>query len=82
MFDANFTSCGFGGLAEDQNISLATKIWKINSRWKTPLADRRIAVTFLHHRSIFKQQSEFLKTTDRRDKAKGFRSVGVGTLKD
>ena len=36
-------SCGFDGLGEDQNISLATKRWKINSRWKTPSADRRIA---------------------------------------
>ena len=36
----------FGGLGEDQNISLATERWKINSRWKTPLADRRIAETF------------------------------------
>ena len=25
----------FGGLGEDQNISLATKSWKINNRWKT-----------------------------------------------
>ena len=33
----------FGGLGEDQNISLATKIWKINSRWKTPSADRCIS---------------------------------------
>ena len=75
-------SCGFSGLGEDQNISLDTERWKINSRWKTPLVDRHIAVNFLHHRSVFKQQSEVIKTTDRRDKAKGFRSVGVGTLKD
>ena len=37
---------GFGGLGEDQNISLATERWKINSRWKTPSADRHIAETF------------------------------------
>ena len=45
-------SCVFGGLGEDQIISLATERWKINSRWKTPSVDRRIAVTFLHHQSI------------------------------
>ena len=45
-------SYGFGGLGEDQNISLATERWKMNNRWKTPLADRHIVVTFLHHRSI------------------------------
>ena len=39
-------SCGFGGLGEDHNISLATEIWKINSRWKTPSTDRHIAETF------------------------------------
>ena len=32
----------FGGLGEDQNISLATEIWKINNRWKTPSAVRHI----------------------------------------
>ena len=37
---------GFGGLGEDHNISLAIEIWKINSRWKTPSADRHIAETF------------------------------------
>ena len=75
-------SCGFSGLGEDQNISLVTEIWKIISRWKTPLADSHIAVTFLHNRSILKQQSKVLKTTDRRDKAKGFCSVSVEPLKD
>ena len=75
-------SCGFGGLGEDQNISLATERWKINSRWKTPSVDRHISVTFLHHWSVFKQQSKYLKTIDRRDKAKGFCSVDVETLKD
>ena len=25
-------SCSFGGLGEDQNISLATERWKINNR--------------------------------------------------
>ena len=75
-------SCAFGGLGEDHKISLATERWKIISRWKTPSLDRRIAVNFLHHWSIFKQQSEVLKTIDRRDKAKGFRSVSIETLKD
>ena len=36
-------SCGFGGLGKDQNISLATKRWKINIRWKTPSTNRHIA---------------------------------------
>ena len=36
----------FGGLGEDQNISLATESWKINNRWKTPSAVRRIAKFF------------------------------------
>ena len=75
-------SCGFGGLGEDQNISLATERWKIISRWKTPSADRCIDVTLLHRRRILKQQSEVLRTTDRRDQSKGFHSVGVKTLKD
>ena len=35
-------SCSFGGLGEDQNISLATESWKINNRWKTPSAVRFI----------------------------------------
>ena len=39
-------SCDFGGLGEDQNISLATEGWKINSRWKAPSEDRHIAETF------------------------------------
>ena len=39
-------SYGFGGLGEDQNISLATERWKIISRWKTPSVDRCIAITF------------------------------------
>ena len=38
--------CGFGGLGEDQNISLATERWKIHNRWKTPLAVRHIAKLF------------------------------------
>ena len=57
--------CGFGVLGEDQNISLATEIWKINSRWKTPLADRRIAETVYTIRTFFKHQSEVVKTSDR-----------------
>ena len=36
----------FGGLGEDQNISLATESWKINNRWKTPSAIRHIAKFF------------------------------------
>ena len=36
----------FGGLDEDQNISLATESWKINNRWKTPSAVRHIANFF------------------------------------
>ena len=36
----------FSGFGEDQNISLATEIWKINNRWKTPLAVRHIAKIF------------------------------------
>ena len=39
-------SCGFGGLGEDQNISLATERWKINGEWKTPSAVRHIAKLF------------------------------------
>ena len=39
-------SYGFGGLGEDQNISLATESWKINGEWKTPLAVRNIAKIF------------------------------------
>ena len=35
----------FGGLGESQNISLATERWEINSRWKTPSVDQRIAET-------------------------------------
>ena len=38
--------CGFGGLGEDQNISLATERWKINGEWKTPSAVRHIAKLF------------------------------------
>ena len=39
-------SCGFGALGKDQNTSLATKIWKINGEWKTPLVVRHIAKLF------------------------------------
>ena len=39
-------SCGFGGLGEDQNISLATERWKINGEWKTPLIVRHIDKNF------------------------------------
>ena len=44
----------FGGLGEDQNISLATEIWKINNRWKTPSAVRRIAKLFAAIETFFK----------------------------
>ena len=39
-------SCGFGGLGEDQNISLAIEIWKINGECKTPSVVRNIAKLF------------------------------------
>ena len=58
-------SCGFGGLGKDQNISLATERWKINSRWKTPLVDRHIAETIYTIGTFFKHQSEVVKTSDR-----------------
>ena len=54
----------FDGLGEDQNISLATEIWKINSRWKTPSADRHIAETVYTIGTFFKHQSEVGKTLD------------------
>ena len=44
----------FGGLGEDQNISLAIERWKINNRWKTPSVVRHIAKLFYSHRNIFK----------------------------
>ena len=44
----------FGGLVEDQNISLATERWKINNRWKTPSAVRRIAKIFTAIETFFK----------------------------
>ena len=59
-------SCGFGVLGEDQNISLATERWKINSRWKTPSANRRIAETVYTIGTFFKHQSEVVKTSDRK----------------
>ena len=43
----------FDGLDEDQNISLATERWKINNRWKTPLAVRRIAKLFTAIETFF-----------------------------
>ena len=39
-------SCGFGGLGEDQDISLATERWKINGEWNTPSVVRHIAKLF------------------------------------
>ena len=44
----------FGGLGEDQNISLATERWKINNMWKTHLAIRRIAKIFTDIGTFFK----------------------------
>ena len=58
-------SCGFGGLGEDQNISLATERWKIISRWKTPSAVRRIAETVYTIGTFLKHQLEVVKTSDR-----------------
>ena len=43
----------FGGLGEDQNISLATERWKINNRWKTPSAIRCIAKFFTAIETLF-----------------------------
>ena len=57
-------SCGFGGLGEDQNISLATKRWKINRKWKTPSADRRVAETVYTIETFFKNKSKVVKTSD------------------
>ena len=56
----------FSGLGEDQNISLATNRWKINSRWKTPSVDRCIAETIYTIETFFKHQSKVVKTSDRR----------------
>ena len=63
--DENFTSVAFSSLGEGQNISLATERWKINSRWKTPSADRRIAETVYTIGTFFKHQLEVVKTSDR-----------------
>ena len=75
-------SCGFGGLGEDQNISLATKRWKIISRWKTPSTDSCISVTFLHHQSVLKQQSKVVKTNNRRASSQRRRNGGKQTNYD
>ena len=58
--------CGFGGLGEDQNISLAIKRWKIKSKWKTPSADRHIAETIYTIETFSKHQSKVVKTSYRR----------------
>ena len=55
FLDENFTNVAFGGLGKDQNISLDTKRWKINNRWKTPSAVRRIAKIFTAIGTFFKQ---------------------------
>ena len=39
-------SCGFSGFEKDQDISLATKRWKINGEWKTPSVVRHIDKLF------------------------------------
>ena len=44
----------FGGLGEDQNISLATERWNLNNRWKTPLAVRHIAKLSIAIETFFK----------------------------
>ena len=62
--DENFTSVAFGGLGEDQNISLATERWKIISRWKTPSAIRHIVETVYTIETFFKHQSKVVKTSD------------------
>ena len=54
-------SCSFGGLGEDQNISLATEIWNINKRWKTPLVVRWIAKLVSSIETIF-NSDQSLKT--------------------
>ena len=66
----------FGGLGEDHNISLATERWKINNRWKTPLVVRCIAKLFTTIGMFFKQQSEVVKTTDRRASSERHRNCG------
>ena len=72
-------SCGFDGLGEDQNISLATKIWKINSRWKTPSTNRRIVETVYTIETFFKHQSEVVKTSDWRASSQRRRNGGGNT---
>ena len=62
--DENFTSVAFGGLGEDQNISLATEIWKIISRWNTPSTVSHIAETVYTIETFFKHQSEVVKTSN------------------
>ena len=69
-------SCGFGGLGEDHNISLATEGWKINRKWKTPSADRRIAETVYTIETFFKHQSKVVKTSDWRTSSQMRRNGG------
>ena len=69
-------SCGFGGLGEDQNISLATERWKINRKWKTPSADRRIAEIVYTIETFSKHQSKVVKTSDRRASSQRHRNSG------
>ena len=72
-------SCGFGGLGEDQNISLATERWKIISRWKTPSVDRHIAETVYTIGTFFKHQSEVVKTSYRQASSQRCRNGGGNT---
>ena len=59
-------SCDFGGLGEDQNVSLATERWNINNKWNTPSAVKGIAKLFTTFKAFSKQQLEVLENTDRR----------------
>ena len=61
-------SCGFGGLGEDQNISLATERWNIKGKWKTPFAVSHVA-------KLFTSIETFLDN-DRRCKPLFFRHCG------
>ena len=74
--DENFTSVAFGGLGEDQNISLATERWKIISKWKTHLKDRRIDETVYTIGTFFKHQSKVVKTLDWEDSSQRHRKGG------
>ena len=72
-------SCGFGDLGEDHNISLTTKRWKINRKWKTPSADRHIVETVYTIGMFSKHQSKVVKTSDRRASSQRCRNGGGNT---